>query len=120
MKEKSRLLFRIGFILFILSPLPFITSLLAFDYHATRILGRSPSYDNPDPKNLHIYNSYEPVISVSAEYWLFSLLAFIPFIIIYSVINRKNPKWSWLLPSVLTNLFGIMIFTSSIMEWFID
>src|SRR5689334_11286887 len=46
-----------------LCSLVYFTSLLSFYFHARNILGRFPSYDNPDPKELSIYNQYNEVIS---------------------------------------------------------
>lgn len=101
-------------------PWPFIISLMTFYFHAGKILGHAPTYDNPDPKELMIYADYEPLINWSATIWLYSFLVWLILIILYLISNRKNIRWKWVLIGGTGHFFAIYLLFSGIFEWYID
>ena len=107
-------------ILFGLIPFGFIISILSFYFHAGHILGRFPSYCQPDPTDLTIYATYSPFIDITGGIWVVSLLAWPIVIIAYLFINRKNISWRLIISSVVGQIIAILLFSSKISEWYFD
>lgn len=64
-------------------PLGYVVSLLAFYFHAKRVLGYAPAPGQPDPKELAIYSVYDPFISWTFGKWFYSFLVWVILLIIY-------------------------------------
>jgi hypothetical protein len=111
---------KIGFVTNGLMPFGFIISLMTFYFHAYRILGRFPSYNQPDPKELDIYKHYSGFIYSFGSVWIISFLALIVMVIIFLVIKPKKADWRLIGLSSIGHFIAIMLFLSGIMEWFAD
>lgn len=111
---------RISFYTLGIIPLGFIISLLAFYFNATKILGHFPSYENPDPKELSIYDSYSSAITFTFELWAYSILIWLLLLIAHMVIKRKETDWKLIIKSGLGHLCAILLFFSEITLWFAD
>ncbi len=103
-----------------LIPLGFIISLLSFYFHAGRILGNLPRYNQPDPKELEIYSEYSPYIDLSGEVWIYSLLMWIISTILYLILKRRQISWTPVIVSTFGQACAIVLFLSGIMEWYAD
>ena len=103
-----------------LLPFGFIISLMTFYFHASKILGRFPRYNQPDPKELDIYKHYSGFINSSCIIWIFSLLALIIMVTAYLIVKRRTINWRLIGLSLIGHLIAIILFFSVIMEWFID
>lgn len=66
LKKRSMSAWKTTFYLFAVPPVAFIVSLISFYIQATKILGHSPTYGRPDPKELYIYMDYAPVVNLAA------------------------------------------------------
>jgi hypothetical protein len=111
---------RIVFYALCVPPLLFMISLASFYSHAAKILGYSPSYDNPDPKTLSIYHRYQPYIDSTAEVWIWSFLIWFVVTGIYLILKRKQIDWTPLILSFFCHFFAVSLFLSGIMEWYAD
>ncbi|MNJ85125.1 hypothetical protein D3C87_25920 [compost metagenome] len=111
---------KILLITFGLTPWPFIISLSAFFFHAGNILNYSPSYGNPDPKELAIYSDYSLFINTSALTWIYSFLVWLLLIILYLIMNRKNIRWKTIGFGAIGHFFAICLLFSGVFEWYID
>lgn len=111
---------KIGFITNGILPLGFIISLMTFYFHASRILGRFPTYNQPDPQKLDIYKHYSGFIYRSGNIWILSLLVLIIMITAYWIVKRKRTNWRLVGLSSIGHLVAIILFLSGIMEWFAD
>lgn len=110
------------FYLLALIPWTFIISTLAFYFHAGIILGYLPSYNNPDPKELYIYETYINIINVALGLTFFSFCLFVILTIIFYVLNRKqnNIEWNPIRLGLLGYFLALYILFSWIHEWIID
>lgn len=124
MSEKLKIMrlnfWKIGFVTTGLVPIGFIVSLLTFYYHASRILGRFPVYNQPDPKELDIYNKYSGIIYSCSNIWIISFLVLILMIFIYWIIKRKQTDWKLIGFSSIGHVIAVLLLFSGIMEWFVD
>ncbi len=103
-----------------LIPFAYIVSLLTFYYRAAQILGYAPSYDLPDPGTLPIYRHYSPVINLTAETWLYALVAWIMLTVIYLIVKRRKASLRLLVGSGIGHCLATLLFLSGIMEWYFD
>lgn len=111
---------KIGFITNGLIPFGFVISLMTFYIHASRILGRFPTYNQPDPKELDIYYHYDWIIRSCGNIWVYSIPILIIMFIVYWVIKRKRTNWRLIGLCLTGHLIAIVLFISGIMEWFAD
>lgn len=109
-------------IIFVLEILPygFIVSLLTFYFHAGQILGRLPIASSNDPKNFTIYSSYEPLINVTGNIWLFSFIAWTVVVGLYLFLYRGRISWRPILFSAIGQGLAVILFCSKINEWYVD
>lgn len=120
-KEHMKLNYwKIGFITNGLLPFGSIISLISFYFHASRILGRFPRYNQPDPKELDIYKHYSGILNSSCIIWIFSLLALIIMVMAYLIVKRRGINWRLIGLNSIGHLTAIILFLSKIMEWFAD
>jgi hypothetical protein len=108
------------FYAFALFPLSFSISLLSFYFHAASVLGKFPSYGQPDPKELGFYGIYASAIHLSGNVWLFSFIPWLLFTVIYLVVKRKQISWKPLIISAVCQIGAVALFLSGVMEWFAD
>jgi len=101
-------------------PFGFIVSLLAFYFHAARVLGHPPSYNHPDPKSLSIYAAYAPWVDLAANLWFYSFFFWLAAIVFYFIRYRKNISWKPVCFSAFGQFVAILLFLSRIFEWYID
>jgi hypothetical protein len=109
-------------ILYILGLIPwtFIASIMAFYFHAGKILGRPPIYDRPDPKELGIYKDYAPFVDWTCDIWLWSFFVWFLLVIAYLIIKRKEIEWAPVVVSATGQIFAIILLFSGVFEWYID
>lgn len=98
----------------------FCISLLGFYFHAACILGKLPTYGQPDPKTLVIYGSYSPIILVTGNIWICSLPIWLIVTVTYVILKRKQVVWRPVLLSLLAQLCAISVLLSRAMKWFAD
>lgn len=98
----------------------FIISLLSFYFHAAYVLGKFPSYGQPDPKELSFYVYYAPIIHLTLNTWLLSFIPWFIYTTVYVIAKRKQISWQPLIISALCHIGAIAIFLSGISEWFAD
>ncbi|TGV00732.1 hypothetical protein [Flavivirga rizhaonensis] len=115
MKIWNKIFFGLGII-----PYCFILPILTFYFHAGKILGHLPSYNQPDPKTLEIYATYSPVVNLTTLTWFYSFVIWLVISIIYLIIFRKNIYWKPLKLSAVGQLIALGIVFSGILEWYID
>ena len=77
-------------------------------------------YDNPDPKQLLIYDTYNEIISVTFEMWIIALLIWLITSITLLVSTRSRIDWTPIKISVFGHVIGIIILFSHIFEWYVD
>ncbi len=109
-------------LLYVLGVIPwaFTISLMAFYFHAGRVLGHSPSYNQPDPKELDIYMDYAPFIDVSVDIWLWSFVAWFMLSIVYLIVKRKDIQWAPIIIPAIGQFIAILLLLSGVFEWYID
>lgn len=98
----------------------FSLSILAFYFHATKILGYYPSYNNPDPKQLDIYESYSLIVNFTFGLWFFSFLLWTVLLIIFMIKTRKELHHKFMITTIFFNCVPIIIVFSDIFKWYID
>jgi hypothetical protein len=101
-------------------PWLFVISLMTFYFHAGKILGHAPTYNNPDPKELAIYANYEPFVNSFATAWLFAFPIWLVLVIFYLISNRKHLQWKMVAIGATSHFFAICLLFSGIFEWYID
>jgi hypothetical protein len=111
---------KITFIILGLIPYGFIISLLTFYFHAGIFLGRLPSYNQPDPKELSFYSSYYPFIQTTLEISLLTIFIWTAVSITYLILNRKSVVWRPVIHSSVGQAIAIVLFYSEIMNWYLD
>ena len=95
-------------------------SILAFYIHARVILGKFPSYANPDPAELSICGDYYKIIFSAFGIWIISFLLWLIFSFIYVIVTRRKIYWRPLAITLFAHLLSIVITLSPIFEWYID
>ena len=103
-----------------LAPWIFAITILIFYFHTTILLGRSPTYANPDPKDLFIYNFYGWIIN---PFLIITFITFFiwPIIFIMHVSTSSLYKWKKpLLLHISGHALAFIIFLSPIFDWYID
>jgi len=103
-----------------ITPLFYIVSILTFYFHARSILGRFPSYDNPDPGKLPIYRTYYWVIDWSFEIWVIGFLAWLVFSVLLLIMKREKASIRAIVLSSIGHIIAIFITLGPIFEWFVD
>lgn len=102
------------------TPWLFIITLMGFYFHAGRLLGHSPSYGRPDPKELSIYDDYAPFINLFGSIWICCFMLWLVISIIYLIVNRKKIEWLPLVISGIGHFFGFLLLYSDILDWYVD
>lgn len=108
------------FILNGLIPFGFLISLMTFYFHAAKILGRFPSYNLPDPKELDIYTNYSKLIYAFGNVWIYSFLAMLIMIVVFVPFQRRQTNWKLIGIGSLGHILAVILFVSGIMEWYAD
>ncbi len=98
----------------------FTISITSFYIHASSILGHFPTYNNPDPKELDIYEVYQPIISFSAQVWFYSFFLWLILLIIYLFKTKRNFNKKTVITSLVFQSIPFLIFFSKIFEWYMD
>ncbi len=98
----------------------FSVSILVFYIHASRIVGHLPTYGNPDPKELEIYQSYSPILNFTLSIWFYSFLVWLILLIIYIVKNRKKLNYEPIIITLIVQSIPFIILFSTIFEWYVD
>ena len=103
-----------------ISPFPFVISILAFYFHAENVLGHFPTYDNPDPKLLREYDTYNRIIEPSFSIWFFGLALWLVIVITYMILFKSKLKPLPLIIGVLAHITAIAVIFSEILNWYMD
>ena len=98
----------------------FSISILAFYLHASKILGHFPTYSNPDPKGLDIYEIYDPIITITFGTWFFSFVLWLILILIYVGKTQKQPTYKPIFVTSGLQFIALLILFSRIFEWYVD
>ena len=101
-------------------PYAFVVSVMTFYLHAGWILGQFPQYDNPGPGELGIYSWYSPIINLTSEVWLFSLLAWLIALLAYVNIKKQQVRWIPIIFSASGQVLAFLLLVSGIMTWYMD
>ncbi len=113
-------IWKIGFYILGLIPWSFIILLMTFYFVAWNFLGYRPIYDYPDPGQLYNYVTFAPYIITTGIMWAYSFLVWLPYTIIYLIVDRKEIKWKPVVISTMSQLATIIMYFSGIVEWFMD
>ncbi len=111
---------KLAFLVLGILPLTFATSILSFYFHAGQILGRLPSYNTPDPKDLEIYSDYSPIIDLLGQIWAYSFIVWIIVSIVYMIIKRNKINFKPIIISAIGQIIVLIIFFSEIIKWYAD
>lgn len=103
-----------------IAPFSYIISILTFYFHARNILGRFPSYDNPDPGKLPIFRTYDRVIDRTFEIWAISFLVWIVLAIWLLIKTRETVSVRTIKVTSIGHVIAIFITLGPIFEWYID
>jgi len=103
-----------------LTPFPFIISLLTFYFHAGRLLGHLPLPSINDPKNFPIYSTYDPIINVTANLWLFSFFSWTIVVVLYLYLYNSSNSRRFIIYTAIGHGLAIILFCSIISEWYAD
>lgn len=103
-----------------LIPLGFITSILSFYFHAGHVLGRMPSYNQPDPKELDLYSYYSHYIDWSGLVWIYSFPLWFILLITYLILKKNDSALLSILFGGFLHILGIAICFSDILTWYLD
>jgi len=98
----------------------YVVFLYAFYFHSAVKLGFFPYYDNPDPKEIGLYEIYEPIINLFGNIWLILFCIWIPLILIYWIIYKKKTDWKPIIISAVSFLIAFLSFFTEVTEWFAD
>ncbi len=101
-------------------PLIFSVSILIFYFHAAKIIGHLPRYNQPDPKELEIYEIYHPIINFTGNIWIYSFLIWLILIITFIYKSRKKLNYKLITISIICQVIPIIIFFTEILEWYAD
>ena len=101
-------------------PFGFIISLLTFYFHTRAILGRFPTYNNPDPILLDDYTFYNGIIDPAIRVWLLSFLVWSFIAAGFRLVTGKRFYWKHLLFSSIGHIIALIITFSDIFEWYVD
>jgi len=108
------------FYAFALFPLSFCISLMSFYFHAAVVLGKFPSYGQPDPKELSFYGIYAPAVYFTGSAWMYSFVFWLLLVIVY-LLRRKGPiNWKPVIIGTCCQIFAVSVFVSGILMWFAD
>jgi hypothetical protein len=119
--EKQRMTgWRYTFIYLSILPLGLLISLPAFYFHASAILGYSPTYNHPDPKDISIYKFYAPIIYGSSVVSLTSNLIWIIALIVYLFSVKKENLVKLIYISSLTQTASFTLYFIGMFDWFVD
>ena len=114
-KEIKKVYFILGAV-----PYGFIIPLLTFFFYATFILGRFPFYSSPDPKEIPSYHIFLPIIDFASSIMVGTFLSWFIFSVIYLITSWKNVLWKSIFLSSLGYIICILLFFSSITDWWAD
>ena len=111
---------RIIFWILGIPPLGFSFSILTFYIHAGKILGQSPYYNQPDPKEIDVYTTYSPLVDWTATIWLLSFPIWLGLLILHVVLKKKGNNWRPILITGSSQILAILMLFSKVFEWYID
>ena len=98
----------------------FVVSILTFYFHASKIIDHLPSYNNPDPKQLNIYENYSLIINFTIGLWFFSFIICLILLIFLWVKTRNNANYRLIVSAIVLQCIPIVIISSDIFKWYID
>jgi hypothetical protein len=101
-------------------PWGLVVSFLLFYLHTSFLLGRFPSYPNPDPKNLNIYNFYSYIINALFLIWAMTFLIWIIALIIFIAHNKLSEYKKPLIIVIAGWIISFLMFFTPIFDWYMD
>jgi len=111
---------RFFFTLAAIIPWGFALSVTAFYLHASILLGKFPSFANPDPGELGIYNFYNLLINPFFTAWILTIIIWIiAFIIFLNESSFRKYKRELVLIIIGHGLCFLISF-SPILDWYLD
>jgi hypothetical protein len=109
---------------FIIGAIPFLCFFILnlFYFHSAIIVGHLPTYDNPDPKELPIYEFYSFIIFILMNLSLYIFLPWLVFTIYHCIRFRKylSKNWKAIVFPIVTYSLLILEFFSEKIGWFMD
>ena len=103
-----------------LIPFGFIISLLSFYLHAGQLLGRLPRANSNHPQLFSIYSTYQPLVELTGELWIYSFIAWIFLVAIYLFRYRKDASLGHVIFSAIGQGLAVILFCSEICVWYAD
>lgn len=101
-------------------PIATMALISIFYFHAWSVLGRVPTYSNPDPKQMDLFTYYGPFADTGLILTVGSFLLWILLAILYPLIKRKQRNWKLVISSGLVQALTFIFVASDIFEWYID
>ena len=115
-KEKLKIyIYLLGVIAFL-----FIIFILSFYIHTAILVGHLPTYANPDPATISIYSFYAPLIYFVLVLWMISFFVWLVISGVYMYEMKESVQIKPLFISFIGHLLAWIVFSSEILNWFLD
>lgn len=98
----------------------FLLSILTFYFHASKIVGYMPTYNNPDPKQLDIYQIYSVIVNFTLTIWFFSFLSWGILLVFFIIKTKKRISYPFVFTTIILNCLPILIIMSDVFKWYMD
>ncbi|MFS4467825.1 hypothetical protein [Maribacter sp. 2210JD10-5] len=98
----------------------FVVSILMFYIHTAVIVGYLPIYGNPDPKDVAIHSFYMPLVYFTLVLWLLSFFVWLLVSSVYMYRLKDGVQIKPLFISFVAHVLAWTIFSSEILNWFLD
>lgn len=115
-KETGKIFFYVSSI----APWCLLITIVSFFIHASIILKRLPSYNNPDPKEMAVYNFYDAIVSKLDAPWGFSIAIWLICLLIFLRPHKIKEYRSALLVSTVGHIGMFILIMTPIGEWYLD
>jgi len=112
-----------GKVLFYLSavaPWCLLIAIVSFYIHTSTILKRLPSYNNPDPKEMAVYDFYNAIIDKLDAPWGFSIAVWLICLLIFLRPYKLKEYKLALFISTIGHIGAFIVILSPIGEWYLD
>ena len=111
---------KVVFAMSVIIPWTLLFSVITFYLHASFVLGRYPTFSNPDPKDLKLYSFYGTIINPLLFVWGWTFFIWLIALIIFLQNNSWKDHIRKLIFAIVGHILCIILFFSSIMDWYLD
>ncbi len=115
-KKFDKVLFSLSAII----PWTLLLSVIVFYLHASFTLGHSPTFANPDPKDLKIYSFYGVIINTFLVIWGLTFFIWLIALFIFLQTNSWREYRKKLKVIIVGHIFCIILFFTPLMNWYLD